>query len=146
MSPGICGWSADATFAGKSSRLMGEKVSALTVSSWTSLPVAMPSRPICPAAFSTASSPTECSKGSGPVATCERTSSAKGRDCGGLSVTRSLRVSGSKRHSETREAEAPFAVSAAAGLAGSSTSVMVAPAGTSRTNSLSSPWAGRMET
>ena len=65
-------------FPGKSSRLMGEKGSALTVSSWTSLPVATPSRPICPAALSTATSPTECSKGSGPVATWERTSRRKG--------------------------------------------------------------------
>ena len=125
---------------------MGEKASALTVSSWTSLPVAMPSRPICPAALSTATSPTECSKGSGPVATWERTSRAKGRDCGGLSVTRSLRVSGSKRHSETRETEAPFRASAAAGLPEPITSVMVVPAGTSRISSPSSPCAGRMET
>ena len=38
------------------------------------------------------------------------------------------------------------ALSAAAGLPESITSVMVVPAGTSRTNSLSSPCAGRMET
>ena len=126
---------------------MGESGSALTVSSWTSLPVATPSKPIWPAALSTAIRPTDCSKGSGPVATCDRTSSAKGRDCGGLSVTRSLRVSGSKRQSETSEAAAAFCASAgAASRPASITSVMVAPAGTSKTSSLSSPCAGRMET
>ena len=64
----------------KSSRLIGDKFSVLMVSSCTSLPVAIPNIPICPAAFSTVSKPTECSTGSGPVVICERTSSANGRD------------------------------------------------------------------
>src|SRR5437879_5092840 len=85
---------------------MGEKPSASTLSSCTSLPVAMPSRPIWPAASSTETNPTDCSNGSGPVATCERTTNANGRDCGGFRLTRSLRVSGSKRQSEMSEGEA----------------------------------------
>ena len=147
VSPGICAWRNCATAPGKSSRLIGENASAFTVSSWTSLPVATPSRPICPEALSTDTSPIDCSTGSGPVATCERIRSANGRDCGGLRFTRSFRVSGSNRHNDTIAGLA-FKASPVAGSTppvvadGSRTSVTVAPPGTSKISSLNSPWAG----
>jgi hypothetical protein len=127
--------------------LIGEKAGAVTLSSCTSGPVATPTNPSCPAAFVTRSNPTVCSKGRGPVAICERTTSVNGRDCAGLRLTRSWRVSGSKRQRETMEFEAPGAFGFLAptdkpARAGSSTSVMVAPPGTSNINSLNSPWAG----
>ena len=84
VSPGIALRAAFATLAGKSSRLMGEKRcrrSRCPVALRS--PVATPSRPICPAALPR-NQPTDCSKGSGPVATCERTTSVNGRDCGGF--------------------------------------------------------------
>ena len=74
--------------------------------------------------------------------------SANGRDCAGFSVTRNFRVSGSNRQSETsglRIGRLPIA-DLSLRPASSVTSVMVAPAGTSKTSSLNSPWAGRMET
>jgi hypothetical protein len=116
---------------------MAENASALTLSSCTSFPVATPSRPICPAALSTDTIPTDCSIGSGPVATWERMRRAKGRDCGGFRFTRSFRVSGSNRHNDTIAGIA-FKTSPVAGstpptkAAGSITSVTVAPRGTSR--------------
>src|SRR5437867_10926617 len=82
---------------------MEENASAVTLSSCTSLPVARPREPNWPAALVTPSKPTDCSNGSGPVATCERTRNVNGRDCAGLRLTRSLRVSGSKRQREMRE-------------------------------------------
>jgi hypothetical protein len=149
--PGIRAASDWAVSPGKSSRLMGENPSGLTVSSCTSFPVATPKTPIWLAAPSTPNKPTDCSKGSGPVATCDRTSRANGRDCGGLNVTRSLRVSGSNRHSEMRDClggtAAPVAESTVTvAAAGSITSVMVAPAGTFKISSPSSPCAGRIAT
>src|SRR6185503_20031974 len=122
---------------------MGVKESAVTLSSCTSEPVATASAPTWPAAWFTLSNPTDCSKGRGPAATCERTNKVNGRENGGFSVTRSLRVFGSKRQTETKELDVPGALAflASAGAttgAGSSTSVMVAPPGTSKVSSATS--------
>jgi hypothetical protein len=91
----------------------------------------------------TLSKPAVCSNGSGPAATCDRTTKAKGRDCGGFSVTRSFLASGSNRQSATSEEAGLFVALAGMIRSASRTSVIVAPAGTSKVSSLNSPWAGR---
>jgi len=102
VSPIVCGRSVFKDSGGKSSRLIAAIPSSSTSSSCTSFPVATATVPIWPAASCTAMSPTLFSNGNGPAAVCDRITSEKARDSGLRRLTRSARVSGSKRQSETR--------------------------------------------
>src|SRR5256885_777773 len=76
----ICDCNGAATSLGKSLRLIGEKLSAFTLSNWTSLFVVTFNKPICFVVFLIEISLIDCSKNKNPLSTYEQTNNIKGYD------------------------------------------------------------------